>query len=437
MQDTIAAPATAPGSSVRAMIRVSGPRAGALASALTGVRFEQRCLRRVCLRLGVNELPALMAWFEGGASYTGEPAFEVLIPGNPTLISRVMARLTAFKGVRVAGPGEFTARAYVNGRLTLAQAEGVGALVAASNQEQRRIALMALDGSMGAEYRAWADELLTLEALVEAGIDFTDQEDVIPSPAEALRRRLSVVGEAIASRIGSSRGRDATTERVRVVLKGPPNAGKSTLFNRLLGRSRVIESPMAGSTRDVIDEPLTLPDGSVVTLIDLPGLDAAPMSPSEIASQANAVHALGQADLILDCQPGGVWEGQPEPNVIRVRTCADQPGGAAQGAMEVCALDGRGLPELLQAITDAAWGRGHDAATRGSVLGRHQMVLRGVLIHVQGALHAVGSEAVRVREPELVAESLRGALDVLGELLGTIDVEAILGRIFSTFCVGK
>ncbi len=215
---TIAACASAHGRSSRAVIRAFGSDAARVLERLTGLRPAARALLRARLDLGGAELPALCAWYGEGASYSGDPGFELLIPGNPALVARVLARLLAIDGVRTAEPGEFTARALLGGRLSLAQAEGVGAMVAAQNDEQLNAARLALGGESGRAFVAWAEELASLSALVEAGIDFTDQEDVVAIAPRELGARLRALRDAILSRAGAERSAEARAERTRVAI---------------------------------------------------------------------------------------------------------------------------------------------------------------------------------------------------------------------------
>lgn len=437
---TIAACASAHGRSPRAVIRAFGPDAARALEKLTGLRPSSRALSLARLRIGGDELPALCAWYSAGASYSGDPGFELLIPGNPALVDRVLATLLAIDGVRTAEPGEFTARALLSGRLSLSQAEGVGAMVAAQNSEQLHAARLALAGDSGRAFLAWADELAALSALVEAGIDFTDQEDVVAITPRELGARLRALRAEIVARAGAERGAEARAQRVRVAIFGAPNAGKSTLFNALLGRERSVVSPVAGSTRDVIEEEWILPGVGALTLQDLAGLDARAPGPSARAAQDAAASALREADVVVWCDPRGAFDVQDAPpgaaRIIRARTFADRPHERAQG-IEICALDGYGLDALRRAITDGAWDAASGGGARAGVLPRQRRVMGALLDDLARANALCDATGERLREPELIAEVLRAALDHAGELVGRIGVEELLGRIFSTFCVGK
>ncbi|MFI4855531.1 MAG: GTPase, partial [Phycisphaerales bacterium JB065] len=249
--DTIAAVATGFERAPRAMIRLSGPDAlNALVPHLApGSPFKPSVLERRVARATLllprahddappGELPVIVSTFRAPASYTGEHACELQIPGNPHLVRRVLDLLLDTPGLRSADPGEFSARAFLNGKLTAEQAEGVRAMIAARTASEHAAAHALLEGHTGTRYRLIADELATALALVEAGIDFTEEEDVVAIAPDDLLERLQVQHEAIKALVGPEPAVEHESEQPRVVLAGPPNAGKSTLFNALLGRDR-------------------------------------------------------------------------------------------------------------------------------------------------------------------------------------------------------
>lgn len=445
--DTIAAVATGGGQSPRAIIRLSGPGVPGLLADLLDPPCPPPGISAARLRLSpALTLPLLVLRSEGGRSYTGEEAAELIVPGNPHLLSRLTALLVSRDGVREATPGEFTARAFLSGRLTLAQAEGVAATIAARTDEQLAAAARLVSGRTGERYRAWADEAATLLALVEAGIDFTDQEDVVPIPAAALAERLDRLAGEIGGALGGARGAEAPSHTPVAVLAGEPNAGKSTLFNALLGRRRAVVSDERGTTRDLLAEPLDLsrdvPGGPVVTLADLAGLDPGAGGVIDEQAQRRAAEAVGAADIVIHCDPRGRFGALPPPRderaqrtVIRVRTKADLPApqGAAAEDLAVCAIDGYNLGPLRRAIADAAWG-GAAAGAEAALLPRHRRALAQAAQHLAEARALVGASAAH---PELIAGAIRAALDHLGELTGEVSPDDVIGRIFATFCVGK
>ncbi|MBL0927959.1 MAG: 50S ribosome-binding GTPase [Phycisphaerales bacterium] len=388
------------------------------------------------------ELPALLALFRAPRSYTGDDAAELFVPGSPHVTGRVLSALFA-AGARPAQPGEFTARAFLAGRLTAEQAEGVQALVAARTQAELDAAGRLLSGSTGARFRTLADDLAATLALVEAGIDFADQDDVVAIGPAALLARLDAILAETDALLGPGAA-EAHDHRPAIALVGPPNAGKSTLFNALLARPRVVVSPEPGTTRDSISETIAIPGGQA-TLTDLAGLDDAIAARSRLdaAGQAAARRAIDAADVLIYCDPDARFEGPafPDPGprpVIRLRTKADLPGGPP-APLAVCALDGWGLDALRRAIADAAdlaRGRAH---AEHLVIPRH----RRALADARAALADARAETAplagsrQLTNAERVAAPLRDALDHLAELAGRISPDDVIGRIFATFCIGK
>lgn len=447
--DTIIACATAPGLGARAVVRLSGPAAFVVVNENCGAAGRGRGVRAARWRMGAGiEVPCLIASFPGPRSYTGEDVVEIALVGNPTLVERLiagaMASMGGKSGVRMAGPGEFTARAYLNERLTLAQAEGVASLIAAQNAGELVEAKKLLSGERGEMYREFADEAMTMLALVEAGIDFTDQEDVVAISAAELKRRAAALALRIENVLGSAAGGEARSELPRVALAGVPNAGKSTLFNAMLGRRRAVVSDEAGTTRDVLEERLDLSrdisGGGEVMLCDTPGVAEASAGKIDAQAQAMSRGFLAAADVVVWCDPTGRFEGgmetAPGGRVIRVRTKADLPHGrTGDGAIEVSALDGFHLPSLRRAIADAAWASAGLEA--GGVLPRHRRALRAAAMEFRAIEAEVDGGGRSISEPELAAGRLRGALDCLGELTGRVTPDDVIGRVFATFCVGK
>lgn len=437
--DTIVAPASGAGQAPRAMIRLSGAGTPEVLRAVLAAPPSGRGCRPSRLRIGGAELPVLVACFRAPDSYTGEEGAEIVLAGSPRLVERVLGRLVEVPGVRHAEPGEFTARAYLLGRLSLGEAEAVGELIAARSEAQIEAARRMMSGESGARYQRLADEAATLLALVEAGIDFTDQEDVTAIAPEALRSRALALRDEIISMAGRAEARAALP---RVVLVGRPNAGKSTLFNALLGRRRAVVSASPGSTRDVLEEELDLsgdaPGAGRIVLIDIAGLEegAASAARAEIAAAAQeaALGAVASADVAVYCDPSGRFagfDGRAKP-VLRVRTKADLPGEHSN--LEVCALDGWNMGALRRGIADAAFGSAE--AENLALAARHRLALREAGARLEEAARA-GAGRERLETPELVAEALRSALDRLGELCGRITPDDVIGRVFSRFCVGK
>ncbi len=454
--DTIIAPASGSGRSERAIVRISGPATRSLLETICagpplspGPAIVQL---RVPTDSGDRELSARLLLFRAPRSYTGEDGAEIQLPGNPALVERIIERLiNAGDGsVRRARPGEFTARAFLAGKLTLAQAEGVQALIAARTSAELDAGDRLLRGETGAELRNLADEIATCLALVEAGIDFTDQEDVVAIGPEALDERLSGVINAINTLAGPGVPSEQRRTLARVALVGRPSAGKSTLFNALLGRERALVDEAPGTTRDAIEETLPLPGPGLAgasreaTLIDLAGLDASlgVRSAPDQAAQHAAQNAIESADILVLCDPSGRFDlSLPPSPTLRVQTKADLVGttGDGAGSLGVCALDGWNLDALRRAIADAidALEPGSDAES--SVIPRHRAALVEARRHLEGCRELVAPDLGErhVSEPELVAGALRAALDEIGGVAGEVSPDDVIGRIFASFCVGK
>ena len=439
--DTIVAVSSASGRSARGVVRLSGPACRDIHQELTGATWPGRGARAQRLSIDSMRLPCLALTYDSPASYTGEDMLELLVVGNPTLLNRMTDAMVALDGVRRAGPGEFTSRAYLNGRLTIDQAEGVALTIAAQNDAELAAAQRAIRGQSGAVYRAIADQIASSLALVEAGIDFSDQEEVSVISAAALRERLEDVRARLRGIAGEAvRRTDRAAPRVAIV--GAPNAGKSTLFNALLGRRRSVESPHAGATRDVIVERAhfhdVAPGASEIELLDLAGLDRSISSQIDAAAQQAAQSAIENADALVYCDPSGRFEltlDATEAPVLRTQTMADLPAsGQGTSDLAVCALDHWNLGALKRAIVDAVAG-----VARGAVNARHAAA-------VQAAIEAIDTCMLKLDvEPdpdglanaELIAMDLREALDAAGSISGAESPDDVIGRIFATFCIGK
>lgn len=466
LNDTIVACASAPpawSNATRAAIRISGP---ATQSILAKFQFNestkatpkpQRGIHPAVLHLtNQTQLPIVVLNFVAPNSYTGEHVAELLVPSNPHLVDRLLSWLTSHDQVRLAQPGEFTARAFLRGRLSLEQAEGIGATIAAQSTEQIAAAKELLTGRTGSEYRAWADEITNLLALVEAGIDFTDQEDVVPIAPHSLATRIDSLLTRLQRHAGASAGRESQgdTALPLVALIGKPNAGKSTLFNALLGSHRAVASPLAGTTRDVIIERLDLspdsPGAGEVLLADLPGLDASPIALSDHQAQQSLQEKLNRADLFIWCDPTGTFDDRDitkithaEPShslstkpFIRIQTFGDKiTSPHSSNSLHVCALDGWNINSLRRAIADHA--RARYGSGIASLLPRHRRAIDTAAAALYEARSEVNPQSHALTNPEALAEHLRTALQAIGELVGTITPDDVIGRVFATFCVGK
>jgi tRNA modification GTPase len=445
--DTIVAIASPVGRSARGLIRLSGPACRSVCEDCMSTEWKGRSAGSCRFRIATDvSAPCLWIAYTAPRTYTGEDIVELILPGNPHLLDRVMATLTALPGVRRAAPGEFTARAYLNSKLTLEQAEGVAMTIAATNDAELAAAHRYLTGVAGRVCAEIADAVAQTLALVEAGIDFSDQEDVVLiSTSELLERiatALSDLDEMLTGAVGEHREGNA-----RVVLVGPPNAGKSTLFNALLGIRRSVVSDESGTTRDAIVEQLDLsqstPSAGTVDLVDLAGLDDSSVGALDSLAQQRALDEIDRADVLVVCDPTGRFDvpmctrtGSEKPT-LRIRTKADLPGEHNNdSSIAVCALDGWNLAALVRAIADSC-----SASTPGDrlVAPRHAQAMQ----HASQSLHRAHTRArdqpidLPLQEVELIALELRQALDALGSITGAVTPDDVIGRVFASFCVGK
>jgi tRNA modification GTPase len=444
---TIAAIGSPAGQSPRAIIRISGPDARSCIESVTSINTLSRGIKAVRISLASGHtIPCMLIWFDSPKSYTGEDVAELVMVGNPTLLERVLDRIFETPAVRRAEPGEFSARAYLNNRLTLAQAEGVALRIAAVGDEALGAANQLLNGTQGDRCRAWAEELALLLALVESGVDFTDQDDVVPIPPIDLHARLTTLCNQLRDEIGSAAGSEHRSSFPQAVLCGQPNAGKSALFNALLGVNRAVVSDRAGTTRDAISEALKLerdiPGAGSITLTDLAGLGDSAVDPLDEIAQQRARDHLRSADALIWCDPTGQFVDREgfaslDKPIIRVRTKADlvidtdlQP-----NTISVCALDGHRVDVLKRAIADAVTDR--NGLGVGAFVPRHRRAISDAIEGINTGLNWIDHNARSLDSPELVASGLRDALDALGELTGEITPDDVLGRVFATFCVGK
>jgi tRNA modification GTPase len=430
--ETIYAPATARGRSGLAVIRVSGREAWAAASALCGALPEPRRagLRRLIWNGELLD-EALVLAFQKDASFTGEAVVEFQVHGGPAVIAAVMRALSEQPGLRLAEPGEFTRRALENGVLDLAQVEGLADLIDAETEAQRRQAVRVLSGSIGAKVEGWRQSLVRAAALLEATIDFVDEDvpvDVRPEVLQLIDGLLATLREEAAG-VGVA---ERIREGFEVAIVGEPNAGKSTLLNYLAGRDAAITSEISGTTRDVIEVRMDLA-GLPVTILDTAGLRET-QDRLEREGISRALARAEAADLrVFLLGPTGLPELLlPREGDIVVEGKADLQKPSQPGAAGVSGLTGEGVTELVTRISDHLQPK--VGSTGALVRERHRVAVVSAI----GTLEEVRLEVVKNdSRVELAAEGLRSATRALDSLIGRVDVETLLSEIFASFCIGK
>ncbi|MEQ8650987.1 MAG: tRNA uridine-5-carboxymethylaminomethyl(34) synthesis GTPase MnmE [Kiloniellales bacterium] len=439
--DSIFAPATARGRSALAVIRISGPSAGSTLDRLCDRNRPKP--RRASLRhvkhptTGEGLDQALVLWFPGPASATGEDVVELHLHGGPAVVAGLLDALSAEPGLRLAEPGEFARRAFANDKLDLTQIEGLADLVAAETGAQRRQALAQAEGTLSARLAAWREALLQAAALVEAQLDFSDEE--IP---DGLAARASGQAAAVAEEIRGVLARAPWGERLRegisCALLGAPNVGKSSLLNALAGRDAAIVTDRPGTTRDPIEVSLDLA-GLPVTLIDTAGIARASQDPIEREGIRRSLQRAEQSDLALlvvdlsrsEALPDALAEIPPERRLTVGNKADLGPSDLAGLDLAMSAKTGAGLDRLLALLTDKA--ESLMAASNGEAALVSRARQRNAL---QDALEALDRGAVAPL-PELFAEEIRLALRAFGRVAGRVDVEDVLDRLFGEFCIGK
>lgn len=434
--ETVFAVASGSGRSGVALLRVSGPAAGFCVKALTHKPIpapRRAVLRAFKGRDGDILDRGLVLWFAGPASLTGEDVAEFHVHGGRAIVEGIAAELGAIPGVRPAGPGEFTRRAVLNGKLDLTQAEAIADLVNAETEAQRRQALRQYDGALGSLYESWRNELLRALAWAEAVIDFSD-EDLPDDVLGDARRITEQVRRAVDAHLNDARRGELVREGLCVAVIGPPNAGKSSLVNALARRDVAIVSESAGTTRDVIEVHLDLA-GYAVTLADTAGLRAA-ASDVEAEGVRRALARAEAADLVVLVRDGSqstFSADLPENmvnNTLIVWNKADLPWPEAREGHRLSLRTGEGVAELVDAIAAEARKRLQAPAEAPALSrARHRHALTEASQHLTRALQA--------REHELFAEDLRLAVRAIGRITGQVDIEKVLDVVFRDFCIGK
>lgn len=440
--DTIVAIATAAGAGGVGIVRLSGPQARSIAKVVSGRVLEPRLATYARFRAADGDVidDGIALYFEGPASYTGEDVVELQAHGSPVVLRQLVARCIE-RGARQARPGEFSERAFLNGKLDLAQAEAVADLIAAGDERAARAARRSLDGVFSQQVEALMAQVLSIRVHVEASIDFAD-ESLDTLGGAGLRARLAAARVDVARLRHEAERGQKLRDGMHVVLVGPPNAGKSSLLNALAGSDRAIVTDVAGTTRDLLRETIRL-DGVELTLVDTAGLrDAGDVIEAEGIRRAKT--ELMRADLALVVVDARDPEAGHAALMESTRSAAQrlwlhnkvdlldhQPEANTLDILHVSAHTGAGLDALHQrllGLSDA----GEEGKGSFSARVRHVQALSKAVRHLQDA-----AKELQLEQLDLTAESLARAHSDLGEIGGKVDADGLLGHIFSSFCIGK
>jgi tRNA modification GTPase len=446
MRDTIAAVATAPGVGAVGIVRISGPLAPDIGAALLGRLPSPRRAELASFADADGEAidQGLALFFPAPNSFTGEHVLELQGHGGPVVLDRLLGRVLAL-GARAARPGEFSERAFMEGKLDLTRAEAIADLITSGTEQQARLAARSLQGMFARRIEALLERLTRLRVLLEATLDFPD-EDLDPGLGSQAASQLADVRTDLDRLLATAQRGERLRDGLLVVLAGAPNAGKSSLLNALAESDRAIVTPIPGTTRDLLHADVQI-DGLPLRVVDTAGLRLSP-DPIEQEGVRRAREQIHTADLLLwvidDTAPGHAGEPPadlpPTVPVIRIRNKIDltgrpavaQPNADAIQEIPCSAVTGAGLPALRSALLRHA-GLGADTGGEFSARRRHLDALRRTAEHLATAARAQTDGL----PSELLAEDLRLAQQTLGEITGAVSSDKLLGRIFSEFCIGK
>ncbi len=418
-----------------AVMRVSGREASAVLTSLAGhipASPRQATLRTIRTRNGIKLDSALILFFPGPRSFTGEDVAEIHLHGGRAVVEALHRELNTFENVRQAEAGEFSRRAFENGKLDLVEIEGLADLIAAETEMQRRLAMEHSSGGLSALYNSWADRLTRGRALIEAELDFPDEDDVPGSVSDSVWLDMQRLAREIAAHLHEAATGEIIRDGFKVVIAGEPNAGKSSLMNALVRRDVAIVTDIAGTTRDVLQTDLNI-DGYLVKLFDTAGLrETVESVEREGIRRAEAV--ISQADLVLYLEDQSLRSSvQTLPaDALLVGTKSDLPASSErQYDLLVSVKQGLGLDELRLAIGQRLKDKVHPSSMAIPSRTRHVDSLSQCLHAVDAAIQSPS------RGLDLRAEDLRIASEALGRVTGRVDVENLLDVIFGEFCIGK
>ena len=432
---TIFALSSAPGRAGVAVIRVSGSSVSKVLEKMVAPRPKPRSVvyRTIRHPRTAEALDrAVVLWFAAPKSETGEDVAEFQVHGSRAVVAAILSALGEIDGCRLAEPGEFARRAFENGKLDLAEIEGLADLIEAETDAQRRQALAQAGGSLSKLYENWRSRLIEIAALTEAAIDFSDEGDVSTSAFAEARNRAVILKDEIAAHLNDGHRGEILRDGFRVALLGPPNAGKSSLLNALARRDAAIVSAEAGTTRDVIEVRLDL-GGLPVIVSDTAGIREAS---SEIEREGirRSLAAARDADLVIWLAENP--ESIPPLRISRetslvIRSKADLPHESEFDGLAISATTGAGMDRLIEEIARRASQAVGSQSAPALTQARHRQALENALKDIEAFLNG-SPDAVELR-----AEDLRRAAHAIGRITGRIDVEDVLDQIFSRFCIGK
>ena len=418
-----------------AVVRVSGPKAGVVLSALAGELPQPRlaALRKLKSAEGFID-QALVLWFPGPETVTGEDVAEFHVHGSPAVVTKLFAEFSKLENVVPADAGAFTRRAFENGRLDLVEVEGLADLLSSQTESQRRLAMRQFMGEASAVYESWRTQLTSALAILEAAIDFVDEDDVVQDAWNHVRPNVEKLHGELLQAVALSAKAGAVRDGLKLVIAGPPNAGKSSLMNWLVGREAAIVSPIAGTTRDVVERVIDF-HGAQVLVSDTAGIRSDTSDVIEAVGIDRAKTEVRDADILVwVTAPDVVAEVGPErsPDVI-VYNKSDLDSSRKRNdlTLAVSVKYGHGLNQLTETLKNLIEARSSVANNAIVVRDRHVVTVKETIRLLNDSLED------EKRPLELIAEDLRKATRAISSITGRIDVEDLLGKIFSEFCIGK
>lgn len=385
-------------------------------------------LRTIRNRNGLVIDRGIVIVFPGPNSFTGEDCVELQVHGGIAVVAALLQELGETDGCRLAENGEFSRRAFENNRMDLLEAEGLADLLAAETEMQRRLAIEQSNGGLSDLYIDWANRLTRGRALIEAELDFSDEGDIPGSVSDQVWADMSRISDAIIEHLAGARFGEIVRDGLRIAISGPPNSGKSSLMNALAGRDVAIVTEIAGTTRDVLQVDLDI-DGFRVSLFDTAGVRETD-DVIEAEGVRRALRMVESADMVLSLQEIGNGPVASDGRTINVGTKVDIHGEDSAFDLCISAASGAGLTALRQRLAEELGRRSQGLSMAVPARRRHRLLLEEAVKHVHEALENDAGLDIR-------AENLRSAARALGRITGHVDVEDLLGVIFSEFCVGK